>query len=73
MRHFRLIPDGEYELVQFDEQAQWVVRDEHGDVYSEEQHSVHHVVEVLVEGRWLDANAPQFAYFDWRSGTDRAQ
>jgi hypothetical protein len=57
MRHFLRIPDGEYDLVQFDEDGHWVVRDEHGDVFSEEHDSPRKVVEVqLPDGRWVDSN-----------------
>jgi hypothetical protein len=59
-RNFLDIPDGEYELIQFDDAAHWVVRDEHGDVFTEEQDSPRKHVEIqLPGGRWVDSSDPE--------------
>ena len=56
MQNFLKIPDGEYDLIQFYEHGHWVVRDDHGDIYSEEWSSPSELVEVLRDGTWIDAS-----------------
>jgi hypothetical protein len=59
-RHLLLIPDGEYELIQFDDDGRWVVRDAGGDVLVAEHSSPGEVVEVRCDfcGRWSSDAAP---------------
>ncbi len=59
-KHFLEVPDGEYELIRFDDDAHYVVRDEGGDVLTAERDSPPKVVEIKCDfcGRWSDDVGP---------------
>jgi hypothetical protein len=58
-QHFLQIPDGEYNLVQFDGQGHWVVRDDTGDVLTAEE-SIRTTMLVRCDycRQWVDHAAP---------------
>jgi hypothetical protein len=54
VRNFLRVPNGEYELVNYTDGAEWVVRDEGGDVLVFEQSGPLETVELQCDycGRW---------------------
>jgi hypothetical protein len=61
-------PDVEYEILRFTEDAEYVLRDAHGDVRILEEHSLVERVEVRCDycGQWVQHAAPTAAPGTWR-------